>query len=176
MTTNTINYAKLASPATDTHTNARDAPNHAAANLAVIEGDREGPPGHHHHRRTHRRAPIRRPVHPGRKDETAQRASAYYMAANKFKEYTQGTMRHFEDTTATSTAPALTTETHHLVHQDNNMGAPPARTTRQRRRGRNSPSIPTSLRHSRLSPIPSAAPTAPRTLSSIAHLTPSTRQ
>lgn len=175
MTTNTINYAKLASPAADTHTNARDAPNHAAANLAVTEGDREGPPGHHHRRQTHQRAPIRRPVHPGRKDETAQRVSAYYMAANKFKEYTRDTMRHFEDTMATSTALALTTEAHHLVHQDNNMGAP-CENYATAKKGRNSPSTPTSLRRSRLSPIPSAAPTAPRTPPSIAHLTPSARQ
>ena len=42
MTTNTINYNKLADDAADTYTSARDALNHAAANLAVVEGDRRG--------------------------------------------------------------------------------------------------------------------------------------
>ena len=42
MTTSTIDYAKLAGSAADTYTNAHDALNHAAANLAVVEGDRRG--------------------------------------------------------------------------------------------------------------------------------------
>ena len=42
MTANNIDYAKLAGSAADTYTNARDALNHAAANLAVVEGDRRG--------------------------------------------------------------------------------------------------------------------------------------
>ena len=45
------------------------------------------------------------------------------MAANKFEEYTRGTMRYFEDAMAASTTLALTTEVHRLVHQDSNMGA-----------------------------------------------------
>lgn len=123
MTSNTIDYAKLADKAADTYTNARDALNHAAANLAVVEGDRRGyqdiitADGH-----------IDVPLFNAwftqdEKDEIAQRASAYYMAANKFEEYTRGTMRYFEDVMAASTALALTTEVHRLVHQDSNMGA-----------------------------------------------------
>ena len=123
MTANTIDYAKLADSAADTYTNARDALNHAAANLAVVEGDRHGyqdiitADGH-----------IDVPLFNAwftqdEKDEIAQRASAYYMAANKFEEYTRGTMRYFEDVMAASTALALTTEVHRLVHQDSNMGA-----------------------------------------------------
>ena len=57
------------------------------------------------------------------KDEIAQRASAYYMAANKFEEYTRGTMRYFEDVMAASTTLALIAEVHRLVHQDSDMGA-----------------------------------------------------
>jgi hypothetical protein len=123
MTTNTIDYAKLAGSAADTYTSARDALNRAAANLAVVEGDREGyqdivtADGH-----------IDVPLFAAwftqnEKDEIAQRASAYYMAANKFEEYTRGTMRHFEDAMAASATLALTTEVHRLVHQDSNMGA-----------------------------------------------------
>lgn len=123
ISTSTIDYAKLASSAADTYTNARDALNHAAANLAVVEGDRRGyqdiitADGH-----------IDAPLFAAwftqnEKDEIAQRASAYYMAANKFEEYTRGTMRYFEDAMAASTTLALTTEVHRLVHQDSNMGA-----------------------------------------------------
>lgn len=123
MTTNTIDYNKLADTAADNYTNARDALNHAAANLSVVDSDRDGyqdiitADGH-----------IDVPLFNAwftqdEKDEIAQRASAYYMAANKFEEYTRGTMRYFEDVMAASTALALTTEVHRLVHQDSNMGA-----------------------------------------------------
>lgn len=57
------------------------------------------------------------------KDEIAQRASAYYRAANKFEEYTRGTMRYFEDAMVASTTLALIAEVHRLVHQDSDMGA-----------------------------------------------------
>lgn len=124
MTTNTIiNYAKLADDAADTYTSARDALGRAAANLAVVDNDRRGyqdiitADGH-----------IDLPLFAAwftqdEKDEIAQRASAYYMAANKFEEYTRGTMRYFEDAMAASTALALTTEVYRLVHQDSDMGA-----------------------------------------------------
>lgn len=123
MTANTIDYAKLADTAADTYTNARDALNHATVNLSIVAGDRDGyqdivtPDGH-----------IDVPLFAAwftqdEKDEIAQRASAYYMAANKFEEYTRGTMHYFEDAMAASTTLALTTEVHRLVHQDSNMGA-----------------------------------------------------
>ena len=123
MTTNTINYNKLADDAADTYTSARDALNHAAANLAVVEGDRRGyqdiitADGH-----------IDVPLFNAwftqdEKDEIAQRASAYYMAANKFEEYTRGTMRYFEDAMAASTTLALITEVHRLTHQEDEAGA-----------------------------------------------------
>ena len=123
MTTNTINYNKLADDAADTYTSARDALNHAAANLAVVEGDRRGyqdiitADGH-----------IDVPLFAAwftqdEKDEIAQRASAYYMAANKFEEYTRGTMRYFEDAMAASTTLALITEVHRLTHQEDEAGA-----------------------------------------------------
>ena len=123
MTTSTIDYAKLADDAADTYTSARDALNRAAANLAVVEGDRRGfqdivtPDGH-----------IDMPLFNAwftqdEKDEIAQRASAYYMAANKFEEYTRGTMRYFEDAMAASTTLALITEVHRLTHQEDAAGA-----------------------------------------------------
>ena len=123
MTTSAIDYAKLADDAADTYTNARDALSHAAANLAVVDSDRRGyqdiitADGH-----------IDVPLFAAwftqdEKDEIAQRASAYYMAANKFEEYTRGTMHYFEDAMAASTALALVTEVHRLIHQDSNMGA-----------------------------------------------------
>ena len=123
MTANTIDYAKLADDAADTYTSARDALNHAAANLAVVEGDRRGyqdiitADGH-----------IDVPLFAAwftqdEKDEIAQRASAYYMAANKFEEYTRGTMRYFEDAMAASTTLALITEVHRLTHQEDEAGA-----------------------------------------------------
>lgn len=176
MTTNTtINYTRLADTAAKTYTTSRDARSRAAANLAVVDNDRRGyqdiitADGH-----------IDVPIFnvwftQDEKNEIAERAVAYYLAANKFEEYTRGTMHYFEDAMATSTALALITEVHRLVHQDSNMGAL-LRELRDSEEGRNSPSIPTSLRCSRLSPISSAAPTAPRTLFSIAHLTPSARQ
>lgn len=123
MTTNTtINYTRLADTAAETYTTSRDARSRAAANLAVVDNDRRGyqdiitADGH-----------IDVPLFAAwftqdEKDEIAQRASAYYMAANKFEEYTRGTMHYFEDAMAASTALALTTEVHRLVHQDN-MGA-----------------------------------------------------
>ena len=123
MTTNTIDYDQLADNAADTYTNARDALNHAAANLAVVDNDRRGyrdiitADGH-----------IDEPLFAARftqdeKDEIAQRASAYYMAANKFEEYTRGTMHYFEDAMAASAALALIAEVHRLIHQDSNIGA-----------------------------------------------------
>ena len=42
MTTNTIDYDQLADNAADTYTSARDALNHAAANLAIVDNDRRG--------------------------------------------------------------------------------------------------------------------------------------
>lgn len=124
MTTNTtINYAKLADDAADTYTSARDALNRAAANLAVVDNDRRGyqdiitADGH-----------IDVPIFnvwftQDEKQEIAEQAVAYYRAADAYKEYTRGTMRYFEDAMAASTALALITEVHRLVHQDSNMGA-----------------------------------------------------
>jgi hypothetical protein len=124
MTTNTtINYAKLADAAADTYTSARDALNRAAANLAVVDNDRRGyqdiitADGH-----------IDVPIFnvwftQDEKQEIAEQAVAYYRAADAYKEYTRGTMRYFEDAMAASTALALITEVHRLVHQDSNMGA-----------------------------------------------------
>lgn len=124
MTTNTtINYTRLADTAAKTYTTSRDARSRAIANLAVVDSDRRGyqdivtTDGH-----------IDVPIFnvwftQGEKDEIAQRTAEYYMAANKFEEYTRGTMHYFEDAMAVSTALALTTEVHRLVHQDSNMGA-----------------------------------------------------
>lgn len=124
MTTNTtINYAKLADDAADTYTSARDALNRAIANLAVVDSDRRGyqdivtTDGH-----------IDVPIFnvwftQDEKQEIAEQAVAYYRAADAYKEYTRGTMRYFEDAMAASTALALITEVHRLVHQDSNMGA-----------------------------------------------------
>ena len=124
MTTNTtINYTRLADTAAETYTTSRDARSRAAANLAVVDNDRRDyqdiitVDGH-----------VDVPLFAAwftqdEKDEIAQRASAYYMAANKFEEYTRGTMHYFEDAMAASTTLALTTEVHRLVHQDSNMGA-----------------------------------------------------
>ena len=124
MTTNTaINYTKLADTAAKTYTTSRDARSRAIANLAVVDSDRRGyqdiitADGH-----------IDVPLFAAwftqdEKDEIAQRASAYYVAANKFEEYTRGTMRYFEDAMAASTTLALTTEVHRLIHQDSDMGA-----------------------------------------------------
>lgn len=124
MTTNTtINYTRLADTAAETYTTSRDARSRAAANLAVVDNDRRDyqdiitADGH-----------VDVPLFAAwftqdEKDEIAQRASAYYMAANKFEEYTRGTMHYFEDAMVASTTLALTTEVHRLVHQDSNMGA-----------------------------------------------------
>lgn len=124
MTTNTtINYAKLADAAADTYTSARDALNRAAANLAVVDNDRRDyqdiitADGH-----------IDVPIFnvwftQDEKQEIAEQAVAYYRAADAYKEYARGTMRYFEDAMAASTALALITEVHRLVHQDSNMGA-----------------------------------------------------
>ena len=124
MTTNTaIDYTKLADTAAETYTTSRDARSRAAANLAVVDSDRRSyqdiitADGH-----------IDVPLFAAwftqdEKDEIAQRASAYYVAANKFEEYTRGTMRYFEDAMVASTTLALTTEVHRLVHQDSDMGA-----------------------------------------------------
>ena len=123
MTTNTIDYDQLADNAADTYINARDALNHAAANLAIVEGDRRG-----YQDIITADGRIDEPLLAAwftqdEKDEIAQRASAYYIAANKFEEYTRGTMHYFEDAMAASTTLALTTEVHRLIHQDSNMGA-----------------------------------------------------
>jgi hypothetical protein len=124
MTTNTaIDYTKLADTAAKTYTTSRDARSRAIANLAVVDSDRRGyqdiitADGH-----------IDMPLFAAwftqdEKNEIAERAVAYYLAANKFEEYTRGTMRYFEDAMATSTALALITEVHRLIHQDSNMGA-----------------------------------------------------
>lgn len=123
MTANTIDYAKLADDAADTYTSTRDAYNHATANLAVVDNDRDGfqdivtPDGH-----------IDMPLFNAwftqdEKNEIAEQAVAYYLAADAYKEYVQGTMQYFKDAMATSTALALITEVHRLVHQDSNMGA-----------------------------------------------------
>lgn len=122
MTTNDIDYAKLAGFAADTYTSARDALARAAANLAVVANDREGyqdivtPDGH-----------IDVPIFnawftQGDKDGIAEQAVAYYRAADAYKEYVQGTMQYFEDLMAASTALALVTEVHRLVHQEDDMG------------------------------------------------------
>lgn len=124
MTTNTtIDYTKLADTAAETYTTSRDARSRAAANLAVVDSDRRSyqdiitADGH-----------IDVPLFAAwftqdEKDEIAQRASAYYRAANKFEEYTRGTMRYFEDAMAASTTLALITEVHRLTHQEDEAGA-----------------------------------------------------
>ena len=124
MTTNTtIDYTKLADTAAETYTTSRDARSRAAANLAVVDSDRRGyqdiitADGH-----------IDVPIFnvwftQDEKQEIAEQAVAYYRAADAYKEYTRGTMRYFEDAMAASTALALITEVHRLVHQDSNMGA-----------------------------------------------------
>lgn len=123
MTTSTIDYNKLAGSAADTYTNARDALNRAAANLAVVDGDRRGyqdiitADGH-----------IDVPLFNAwftqdEKQEIAEQAVTYYRAADAYKEYTQGTMQYFKDTMAASAALALITEVHRLTHQDSDMGA-----------------------------------------------------
>ena len=123
MTVNTINYAKLADDAADTYTSARDALGRAAANLPVVANDRDS-----YQDIVTTDGRINMPLFnvwftQDEKDEIAQRASEYYRAANKFEEYTRGTMHYFEDAMAASTTLALTTEVHRLVHQDSNMGA-----------------------------------------------------
>lgn len=124
MTTNTaIDYTKLADTAAKTYTTSRDARSRAIANLAVVDSDRRGyqdiitADGH-----------IDVPIFnvwftQDEKQEIAEQAVAYYRAADAYKEYTRGTMRYFEDAMAASTALALITEVHRLVHQDSNMGA-----------------------------------------------------
>lgn len=122
MTTDTIDYAKLADDAADTYTSARDALNRAAANLAVVDSDRDGyqdivkPDGH-----------IDVPLFNAwftqcDKDEIAEQALAYYRAADAYKEYTQGTMQYFKDAMAASVALALITEVHRLTHQEDEAG------------------------------------------------------
>lgn len=123
MTTSAIDYNKLAGSAADTYTNARDALNHATVNLSIVDNDRRD-----YQDIIAADGRIDVPLFnvwftQDEKDEIAQRASAYYMAANKFEEYTRGTMHYFEDAMAASTALALVTEVHRLVHQDSNIGA-----------------------------------------------------
>lgn len=123
MTTNTIDYAKLADDAADTYTSTRDAYNHATANLAVVDNDRDGfqdivtPDGH-----------IDMPLFNAwftqdEKNEIAEQAVAYYLAADAYKEYVQGTMQYFKDAMAASTALALVAEVHRLTHQEDAAGA-----------------------------------------------------
>lgn len=123
MTANTIDYAKLADDAADTYTSTRDAYNHATANLAVVDNDRDGfqdivtPDGH-----------IDMPLFNAwftqdEKNEIAEQAVAYYLAADAYKEYVQGTMQYFKDAMAASTALALVAEVHSLTHQEDAAGA-----------------------------------------------------
>ena len=124
MTTNTaIDYTKLADTAAKTYTTSRDARSRAIANLAVVDSDRRGyqdiitADGH-----------IDVPLFAvwftqDEKEEIAQRTVEYYRAANKFEEYTRGTMHYFEDAMVASTALALIAEVHRLIHQDSDMGA-----------------------------------------------------
>lgn len=123
MTTNTIDYAKLADNAADNYTSARDALNRATVNLSIVASDRDGyqdivtPDGH-----------IDVPLFnvwftQDEKQEIAEQAVTYYRAADAYKEYTQGTMQYFKDAMAASTALALITEVHRLTHQENDMGA-----------------------------------------------------
>ena len=123
MTANTIDYAKLADDAADTYTSTRDAYNHATANLAVVDNDRDGfqdivtPDGH-----------IDMPLFNAwftqdEKNEIAEQAVAYYLAADAYKEYVQGTMQYFKDAMAASTALALVAEVHRLTHQEDAAGA-----------------------------------------------------
>lgn len=122
MTTNTIDYAKLADTAADTYTNARDALNHATVNLSIVAGDRDGyqdivtPDGH-----------IDMPIFnmwftQDDKDDIAEQAVAYYRAADAYREYVQGTMQYFKDAMAASTTLALVTEVHRLTHQGDEAG------------------------------------------------------
>ena len=122
MTTNTIDYAKLADNAADNYTNARDALNRTTVNLSVVANDRDGyqdivtPDGH-----------IDMPLFnmwftQDDKDEIAEQAVAYYRAADAYKEYTQGTMQYFKDAMAASTALALITEVHRLTRQEGEVG------------------------------------------------------
>lgn len=124
MTTNTaIDYTKLADTAAKTYTTSRDARSRAIANLAVVDSNRRGyqdiitADGH-----------IDVPLFnvwftQDEKNEIAERTAEYYRAANKFEEYTRGTMRYFEDAMVASTALALIAEVHRLIHQDSDMGA-----------------------------------------------------
>lgn len=123
MTTNTIDYAKLADTAADTYTNARDALNHATVNLSIVAGDRDG-----YQDIVTTDGRIDMPIFnmwftQDDKDDIAEQAVAYYRAADAYKEYTRGTMRYFEDAMAASAALALITEVHRLTHQEDDMGA-----------------------------------------------------
>ena len=122
MTSNAIDYAKLADTAADTYTNARDALNHATVNLSIVAGDRDGyqdivtPDGH-----------IDMPIFnmwftQDDKDDIAEQAVAYYRAADAYREYVQGTMQYFKDAMAASTTLALVTEVHRLTHQGDEAG------------------------------------------------------
>ena len=123
MTTNPINYAKLADDAADTYTTSRDACSRAIANLAVVDSDRRGyqdivtTDGH-----------IDVPLFnvwftQDEKQEIAEQAVAYYRAADAYQEYVQETTRYFKDAMAASAALALITEVHRLTHQEDDMGA-----------------------------------------------------
>lgn len=123
ITNTTIDYTKLADTAAKTYTTSRDARSRAIANLAVVDSDRCG-----YQDIITADGRIDVPIFnvwftQDEKNEIAERAAEYYRAANKFEEYTRGTMRYFEDAMATSTALALIAEVHRLIHQDSDMGA-----------------------------------------------------
>lgn len=118
-----VDYDKIAADVADTYTSARDALGRATVNLSIVANDRDGyqdivtPDGH-----------IDVPLFnvwftQDDKDEIAERAVAYYRAADSYKEYVQGTMQYFKDSMAASTTFALITEVHRLTHQEDEAGA-----------------------------------------------------
>lgn len=119
----TIDYDKIAADAADTYTSARDALGRATVNLSIVTNDRDGyqdiaaTDGH-----------IDVPIFDvwftqDEKNEIAERAVAYYRAADAYQEYTRGNMRYFKDSMAASAALALVTEVHRLTHQEDEAGA-----------------------------------------------------
>lgn len=119
----TIDYGKIAADAADIYTSARDALGRATVNLSIVTNDRDGyqdiaaTDGH-----------IDVPIFnvwftQDEKNEIAERAVAYYRAADAYQEYTRGNMRYFKDAMAASAALALVTEVHRLIHQEDDMGA-----------------------------------------------------
>ena len=107
MTTNPINYAKLADAAADTYTSARDALGRATINLSIVANDRDGyqdivtTDGH-----------IDVPIFnvwftQDEKNEIAERAVAYCRTADAYQEYARRNMRYFKDAMAASAVLAL---------------------------------------------------------------------